>query len=71
MNEGDLPNWQHQDFNFGSITCRPVTTTPCSPGIQQLIGAPHSSRLQEVLCGVVNYVELPRQELCVPLLGAP
>lgn len=42
---------KHQGFNFGSVVYRSVPTTPWSPGIQQLIGNPRSSRLQEGLWG--------------------
>lgn len=60
LNEGNSPNWQYQGFNFGSIAYRPVRTTPCSPGIQQLIGTSHGPRLQEVLLGGCEVTASPR-----------
>lgn len=36
---------KRQGSNFGSTVYRSVPTTPCSPGIQQLIGNPHNARL--------------------------
>ena len=69
LKDGDLPNWQCQTFNCGSVSYRPVPTTPCSQEMQYLIGTPHSPRWQEVLLGGCKVMWSCLAKNCVPLFS--